>query len=185
MRCAACREAFSPFHDGALEGAEAADVSAHIDGCAACRGEWEAYCRAMRLLAWGGGPTEPPGLAARVEQAWRATTPDRAEAPAGGARMRGLGVAVFLVAAAGAVVASRPWTPGQATSPRIADPSPRVPGPAPAEAPLEPTPAVPSEPGHTKKQTQEVLPDGRTRTVIEEDWVEGGVRHHSRSETVR
>ncbi len=180
MRCAACREAFSPFHDGALGGAEAAEVSSHIDACGACRGEWEAYCRTMRILSWGGAPAEPPGLAARVERAWKATTPELAEAPGppGGARMRALGAAVFLVAAAGAVLATRPWGRGQGASPRI-------PETARTEAAPAPTPAAPRKPEHTRKQTEEVLPDGRTRTVIEEDWMEGGVHQHSSVETIR
>lgn len=69
MTCRECIERLSPYHDGALDAGEATAVSGHLASCAACGREWEAYGRAMRALA--DAPEEPPGLASRVDGAWR------------------------------------------------------------------------------------------------------------------
>ncbi len=69
MTCRECQDRLSPYHDGALGAGEAAAVSAHLASCAACGREWEAYRRALRVLIEA--PEEPPGLASRVDGAWR------------------------------------------------------------------------------------------------------------------
>ena len=69
MTCRECQDRLSPHHDGALGAGEAAAVSAHLASCAACGREWEAYGRTMRALV--GAPEEPPGLASKVDGAWR------------------------------------------------------------------------------------------------------------------
>ncbi len=98
MNCRECLERLSPYHDGALDAADASGVSAHLDACAACGWEWEAHRRAMRAIA--GAPTEPPGLASRVDSAWRSA---RAGRPRGWAKHD----VVFLIAALATVLVLR------------------------------------------------------------------------------
>lgn len=75
MNCRECHERFSPYHDGALDAVEAGEVSGHLETCPSCGREWEVYRRAMRAI--GGAPPEPPGLASRVDGAWRGAPPER------------------------------------------------------------------------------------------------------------
>ena len=99
MMCRECLERLSPYHDGALDAVEASAVSGHLASCAACGREWEAYGRAMRALA--GAPEEPPGLASRVDEAWRSAP----SAPA--SRGWVLPMIVYALATIGAVLVMR------------------------------------------------------------------------------
>lgn len=99
MTCRECIERLSPYHDGELDAGEATAVSGHLASCAACGREWEAYERAMRALA--GAPEEPPGLASRVDGAWRSAPP----APA--SRGWALPILVYALATIGAVLVLR------------------------------------------------------------------------------
>ncbi|MEK7866362.1 MAG: zf-HC2 domain-containing protein [Planctomycetota bacterium] len=99
MTCRECLDRLSPYHDRALGPEEASAVSAHLASCAACGREWEAYGRAMRAL--DGPPPEPPGLASRVDDAWRSAGRTR------GSRGWLLALVVYALTTIGAVIVLR------------------------------------------------------------------------------
>lgn len=45
MNCQACIDRLSPYHDGALDAAEADAVRVHLASCPTCAREWEAFRR--------------------------------------------------------------------------------------------------------------------------------------------
>jgi len=57
--CAPVRHAFSEYLDGAVSGVEMAAISAHLEGCEACAGEFAAWRDVQRSLGEL-GPAHPP-----------------------------------------------------------------------------------------------------------------------------
>jgi hypothetical protein len=51
MSCGSARARLSAYRDGDLKAPEAQAVASHLQGCAGCRGEWEALSAALDLLA--------------------------------------------------------------------------------------------------------------------------------------
>lgn len=100
MTCRECLERLSPHYDGALPAEEEAEVVAHLASCGACRWEWEAFRRALEAISGLATPSEPEGLAARVEGAWRG-------ASAEGARRWVVAVVIYIAAVVGTVLALR------------------------------------------------------------------------------
>jgi hypothetical protein len=126
---------------GELSGRRSRQLTKHMDGCAGCRHEWEAYTALDRVL--GSLPLEaalPPRLAQVTLRNARL-----AEAEVTKSRRRWLGVAVpALAATAVLVVAARL--------------SLQDTGPAPAPAPAAPTRAVTAPPARVPARVAERAP---------------------------
>ena len=74
MTCDEAREAYSDLYDGHLSGPPLVALDRHLEGCAACRAEWDEFLKAIQVVAELGTAEPSPGFAARVRQ--------RIEAPA-------------------------------------------------------------------------------------------------------
>jgi TolA-binding protein len=68
MTCDEAREAFSDLYDRTMAGAALAALTRHLEECAACRGEWTAFQRAVQAVTSLGTAEPSPGFAARVRQ---------------------------------------------------------------------------------------------------------------------
>ena len=66
MTCDEARAAFSDLYDGALSGEPLAALDRHLDGCAACREEWDIFLKTLQAVAELGGAEPSPGFASRV-----------------------------------------------------------------------------------------------------------------------
>ena len=163
MRCRRAERWMTMALAGELAGRQSQRLTKHMDGCAGCRREWEAYTALDRLL--GSLPLET-ALPPRLEQVTLRSA-RLAEAEATKSRRRWLGVAVpALAATAVLVVAARlslqntepapaPAAPARAvTAPPARGPAraaERAPAPAPSPAPASPqhrrvARSVPSQP---------------------------------------
>ncbi len=148
MTCDEAREAFSELYDGILSGSRLVELSRHLDGCAACRAEWDAFRMTVRGVA-GLGLEEPPlDFAVRVRQQVKAPpwwtraahaifVPLRVKIPIHAA-------ALVVLALAGLLVYQRTGQPPRPAPPRAVAPAPSAPpAPAAAPAPVE-APAAPA-----------------------------------------
>ena len=163
MRCRRAERWMMVALAGELSGRRSQRLTKHMDGCAGCRREWEAYTALDRLL--GSLPLEA-ALPPRLEQVTLRTA-RLAEAEATKSRRRWLGVAIpALAATAVLAVAVRlslqdtePAPTPAAPTRAVTVPPARVPGrvaeraPAPAPSPAPASPqrrrvarGVPSEP---------------------------------------
>jgi len=68
MTCDEVRATFSDLYDNAMSGAELAALHQHLQGCPACRTEWNAFQRAMQAVTDLGRAEPSPGFAARVRE---------------------------------------------------------------------------------------------------------------------
>jgi len=69
MKCLQARPLFSPYLDGVLTGAEMIALSAHLDSCGACRGQYASLHRTQQMLAGAGRRKAPPDLALKLRLA--------------------------------------------------------------------------------------------------------------------
>ena len=69
MKCLQARPLFSPYLDGVLTGAEMIALSAHLDSCGACRGQYASLRRTQQMLAGAGRRKAPPDLALKLRLA--------------------------------------------------------------------------------------------------------------------
>ncbi|MGB6191180.1 MAG: zf-HC2 domain-containing protein [Terracidiphilus sp.] len=67
--CSTMRTKFSEYLDGRMTGREMQRISAHLDRCAACAGEWQALRRNQAVLATLGPLPEPEDLLLRIKVA--------------------------------------------------------------------------------------------------------------------
>ena len=66
MNCHRARSLFSSYLDGAVPGRQMQAVSQHLGECAACRAEYAAWQRTLRLVASLGPKPAPPELVLRL-----------------------------------------------------------------------------------------------------------------------
>ncbi len=69
MNCEGLRTQLSPYLDGAVTGSEMLAISRHLEGCAACRREFEDLRRTQAWVAALGPKKAPPELAVRLRVA--------------------------------------------------------------------------------------------------------------------
>jgi tol-pal system protein YbgF len=68
MTCDEVRASFSDLYDGAMSSADLAHLRQHLQGCPACRAEWNTFQRAMQAVTDLGRAEPSPGFAARVRE---------------------------------------------------------------------------------------------------------------------
>ena len=147
MTCTEARSAFSDLYDGALSGAALAALDRHLEGCPACRAEWDTFLKTIQVLGDLGTAEPSPGFAARVR--------DQIDAPPWWSRLaRTLflptrmkvpiqALALALVAFTSVMLYQRwPELRRQAEVPAVPEPAPRQVAPAPSSTPT-PQPAPP------------------------------------------
>jgi hypothetical protein len=66
MTCQEARDLFSARQDGELSPSDAAQLEAHLSGCAECRAEWARFDQVVSLLHATVPPHAPPGFVDRV-----------------------------------------------------------------------------------------------------------------------
>jgi len=69
MKCLQAKPLFSPYLDGVLTGAQMIALSAHLDGCGGCRGQYASLRRTQQLLASVGKRKAPHDLELRLRLA--------------------------------------------------------------------------------------------------------------------
>ena len=69
MNCPEVRSLFSPYLDGALNGAERQQVSGHLETCVVCAHEYAALSRTQELMSALGRKPAPPDLALKLRVA--------------------------------------------------------------------------------------------------------------------
>ncbi len=161
MTCDEAREAFSDLYDGALSGAPLAALDRHLEGCPACREEWDLFLKTVVALDGLGGAEPSPGFAARVLERvqaspwWRRAAetlfvPVRVKVP-----MQALGL--VLVAFTAVMIFQRSPDLRRQAEVRVApEPAARQATPPPASPP---TPAQPAPPAAGRSTPQQ--PVGR------------------------
>lgn len=207
MTCDEAREAFSDHYDATLTGAPLAALIRHLEECAACRGEWTAFQRAVQAVTSLGSAEPSPGFAARVRQ--------RVEAPSGWQRlvewlflpvhvkMPIQALTLFLVAFAGLLIyqqspevrretefsreAPAPLPPpsggrpaqeiGRADAPKAERPQPRA---LPAPRPAEPEEAPSAAREAAKPLAKGAAPRARVRSA--DDLYSAALRDSARQE---
>ncbi|HEY7676363.1 MAG TPA: tol-pal system protein YbgF [Candidatus Methylomirabilis sp.] len=159
MTCDEARAAFSDLYDGALSGAPLVALDRHMEGCPACRAEWDAFVKTIHALGGLGSAEPSPGFAARVRE--------QLEAPPWWSRLvRALflparvkvpiqALALVLVAFTGVMLYQRsPELRRQAEVPAVPEPAARQVAPAPSSAPA-PRPAPPPAGGTAPRPAAE------------------------------
>lgn len=68
-RCAAVRESFSAYLDGALPGRTMGELASHLHRCTACTSEFEAWRGVQSVLGELGPATVPPALQSQLRDA--------------------------------------------------------------------------------------------------------------------
>jgi hypothetical protein len=140
MTCEDTRDRLSEFADGGLPRDAAAEVAAHLDVCASCRGLRDDLVR-LRDAARSLGPIAPPDhLGLEIAGQLRLDGPPAAEAPSRSSGLRqwlGLAAAIAIVTLGAYLLA--PWiTPGNpVTSTPPAATAGTTPGPDDATARIE------------------------------------------------
>jgi anti-sigma factor RsiW len=68
MEHGAVQERFSDYLEGELSAEERAEVASHLEGCASCRGELEAFRQTLRGLSGLKSLPPPDGFVGKVQQ---------------------------------------------------------------------------------------------------------------------
>ena len=103
MKCSRVKRFLSAYHDGEIAGPKREEIARHLEGCAACRQEFEALKAAVATIRAAEVPDSPLYLATRVLAEIRQSGADSAVA------RRPVWARVFASAAAVVLIAAGVW----------------------------------------------------------------------------